>query len=194
VPCYQFLGGKYRDKIRIYADTPEPEEPTPEAYAERVLGRKEMGLTFIKFDARLQALEDTEARWWAPPPSSSTPSTRAPRAGTGQGRQDHRQGLRQAGRDRGAGARDRRLGRRPLHRPLRARLSDRERRSSSWARRWSPTAWPGWRTPCPGWTCGATSGHRCRERAHRRGEELYLWDGSAPSSRTAPSTSSTPTC
>jgi L-alanine-DL-glutamate epimerase-like enolase superfamily enzyme len=22
VPCYQFLGGKYRDKVRIYADTP----------------------------------------------------------------------------------------------------------------------------------------------------------------------------
>jgi L-alanine-DL-glutamate epimerase-like enolase superfamily enzyme len=60
VPCYQFLGGKYRDKIRIYADTPEPEEPTPEAYAQRVLGRKEMGLTFIKFDARLQTLDEVE--------------------------------------------------------------------------------------------------------------------------------------
>ncbi len=50
VPCYQFLGGKYRDKVRIYADTPQPEEASPEAYAERVMGRKEMGLTFIKFD------------------------------------------------------------------------------------------------------------------------------------------------
>jgi L-alanine-DL-glutamate epimerase-like enolase superfamily enzyme len=50
VPCYQFLGGKYRDKVRVYADTPTPEEQTPEAYAERVMGRKEMGLTFIKFD------------------------------------------------------------------------------------------------------------------------------------------------
>ena len=50
VPCYQFLGGKYRDKIRLYADTPTPSEPTPEAYVERVLGRVEMGLTFIKFD------------------------------------------------------------------------------------------------------------------------------------------------
>jgi L-alanine-DL-glutamate epimerase-like enolase superfamily enzyme len=58
IPCYQLLGGKYRDKVRLYADTPEPEQPTPEAYAERVLSRKEMGLTFIKFDARLQALED----------------------------------------------------------------------------------------------------------------------------------------
>jgi L-alanine-DL-glutamate epimerase-like enolase superfamily enzyme len=60
VPCWQFLGGKYRDQVRIYADTPEPDEPTPEAYAERALGRKKMGLTFIKFDARLQTLEDVE--------------------------------------------------------------------------------------------------------------------------------------
>lgn len=50
VPCYQFLGGKYRDSVRVYADTPTPEQHTPEAYVERVLGRKAMGLTFIKFD------------------------------------------------------------------------------------------------------------------------------------------------
>ena len=36
VPCYQFLGGKYRDQIRIYADTPQPDRaharrPTPSA-------------------------------------------------------------------------------------------------------------------------------------------------------------------
>ena len=56
VPCYQFLGGKYRDRIRLYADTPAPKEPTPEGYAERVLGRKEMGLTFIKFDVGIHVL------------------------------------------------------------------------------------------------------------------------------------------
>ncbi|HOU12633.1 MAG TPA: mandelate racemase/muconate lactonizing enzyme family protein [Anaerolineae bacterium] len=60
VPCYQFLGGKYRDKIRIYADTPEPDEPTPQAYAQRALGRKQMGLTFIKCDVRIQTLQDIE--------------------------------------------------------------------------------------------------------------------------------------
>jgi L-alanine-DL-glutamate epimerase-like enolase superfamily enzyme len=54
VPCYQFLGGKYRDKVRIYADTPEPKEPLPALYAERAMGRKKMGLTFIKFDVRLK--------------------------------------------------------------------------------------------------------------------------------------------
>ena len=29
VPCYQFLGGKYRDRVRLYADTPAPDEATP---------------------------------------------------------------------------------------------------------------------------------------------------------------------
>ncbi len=57
VPCYQFLGGKYRDRVRIYADTPTPEQPTPEAYVQRVLGRKALGLTFIKFDIRPEIWE-----------------------------------------------------------------------------------------------------------------------------------------
>jgi L-alanine-DL-glutamate epimerase-like enolase superfamily enzyme len=60
VPCYQFLGGKYRDKIRLYADTPHPDELTPEGYARRVLGRKAMGLTFIKFDVGPHMLEGIE--------------------------------------------------------------------------------------------------------------------------------------
>jgi len=58
VPCWQFLGGKYRDKVRVYADTPQPQQPTPEAYAGRVKGRAEMGLTFIKFDVGIHVLRD----------------------------------------------------------------------------------------------------------------------------------------
>jgi len=57
VPCYQFLGGKYRDKIRLYADTPHPEDTTPQGYVDRVLGRKALGMTFIKFDIGLHLLE-----------------------------------------------------------------------------------------------------------------------------------------
>ena len=58
VPCYQFLGGKYRDKVRLYADTPAPAEPTPEGYAKRVKDRLDLGLTFIKYDIRPQLFED----------------------------------------------------------------------------------------------------------------------------------------
>ncbi|MEM2905084.1 MAG: mandelate racemase/muconate lactonizing enzyme family protein [Candidatus Bathyarchaeia archaeon] len=58
VPVYQLLGGRYRDKVRIYGDTPTPEEPTPEGYAERVLERKKMGLTFIKFDLGIWILRN----------------------------------------------------------------------------------------------------------------------------------------
>ena len=50
VPCYQFLGGKYRDKVRLYADTPAPAVATLEGYAQRINERKTLGLTFIKFD------------------------------------------------------------------------------------------------------------------------------------------------
>ena len=60
VPCYQFLGGKYRDKVRLYADTPQPENPTPEGFAERIKGRLDLGLEFIKFDIQPQLFKEVE--------------------------------------------------------------------------------------------------------------------------------------
>lgn len=59
IPCYQLLGGKYRDKVRLYGDTPAPRMLTPEGYVEVVLRRKEMGLTFIKFDLPPRLFERT---------------------------------------------------------------------------------------------------------------------------------------
>ena len=52
VPCYQLLGGKYRERIRLYADTPAPSEATVDGYRRALEGRKALGLTFIKFDIR----------------------------------------------------------------------------------------------------------------------------------------------
>ena len=60
VPCYQLLGGKYREKIRIYADTPAPTDLSPEGYAQRVRDRKASGLTFIKFDVGPHLLDGYE--------------------------------------------------------------------------------------------------------------------------------------
>lgn len=48
VPVYQMLGGKYRDKVRLYADTPSTKDKT--AYAERVKQRVKAGFTFLKID------------------------------------------------------------------------------------------------------------------------------------------------
>ena len=57
VPCWQLLGGKFRDRVRVYGDTPAPRAMTPEGYVEAVLRRKALGLTFIKFDLPARLFE-----------------------------------------------------------------------------------------------------------------------------------------
>ena len=48
VPVYQMLGGRFRDKIRCYADTTE--SPDPKVYGQRLKARKEQGFTWLKMD------------------------------------------------------------------------------------------------------------------------------------------------
>lgn len=52
LPVYQLLGGKFRDKIRVYMDTAlyQSKLPGPEKFAEAALEAKEMGFSAIKFD------------------------------------------------------------------------------------------------------------------------------------------------
>lgn len=52
IPVYQLLGGKFRDKIRVYCDTAlyQFRLPTPEDFAANATEAKEMGFTGIKFD------------------------------------------------------------------------------------------------------------------------------------------------
>ena len=57
VPCHQLLGGKYRDRVRLYGDTPTPSNPTPEDFVKAVESRRARGLTFIKFDLRPSLFE-----------------------------------------------------------------------------------------------------------------------------------------
>ena len=55
VPIYQMLGGKFRDRVRIYADTEESDDP--HVFAQRLKARKEeMGLTWLKMDVGLPLL------------------------------------------------------------------------------------------------------------------------------------------
>jgi galactonate dehydratase len=52
VPVYQLLGGKFRDKIRVYCDTAlyQANLPTPKDFADAALQAKKMGFTAMKFD------------------------------------------------------------------------------------------------------------------------------------------------
>ena len=48
VPVYQMVGGKFRDRIRCYADTNESHDP--KVYGQRMKGRLDMGFTWLKMD------------------------------------------------------------------------------------------------------------------------------------------------
>ena len=56
VPIYQMLGGKFRDKIRCYADTTESDDP--KVYGERLKKRKEQGFTWLKMDLGIDLLKN----------------------------------------------------------------------------------------------------------------------------------------
>jgi len=52
VPVYQLLGGKFRDKVRVYCDTSlyQSNLPQPKDFANAALEAKKMGFNAIKFD------------------------------------------------------------------------------------------------------------------------------------------------
>ena len=57
VPIYQMLGGKFRDKIRCYADTDTSADP--KEFAARLKARKDMGFTWLKMDLGIELVEKT---------------------------------------------------------------------------------------------------------------------------------------
>jgi galactonate dehydratase len=52
VPVYQLLGGKFRDKVRVYCDTAlyRANLPTPQVFAESALDAIKLGFNALKFD------------------------------------------------------------------------------------------------------------------------------------------------
>ncbi len=58
VPCWQMLGGKFRDKIRVYSDTPFSKEPGEQG--RRLTERIERGFTYLKMDLPISLLEGIE--------------------------------------------------------------------------------------------------------------------------------------
>ena len=57
VPAWQLLGGRYRDSVRLYADTPEGDDPTQQR--ERIKYRTEtQGYTWLKMDVSINSIKD----------------------------------------------------------------------------------------------------------------------------------------
>ena len=58
VPVYQLLGGKYRDKIRMYCDTDVDGKHTGTDMGNALKKRMEMGYTFLKMDLGIELMLD----------------------------------------------------------------------------------------------------------------------------------------
>ena len=69
VPVYQMLGGRFRDKIRVYADTPQ--SPDPKVFGERLKRRVEQGFTFLKMDVGIPMLQNIPGTITAPANTSA---------------------------------------------------------------------------------------------------------------------------
>ncbi|MFN7924586.1 MAG: mandelate racemase/muconate lactonizing enzyme family protein [Bryobacteraceae bacterium] len=69
VPVYQMLGGKFRDRIRLYADTTESHDPV--VYGRRLKERMDSGFTFLKMDLGVDLVEKTAGALTRPLGTSS---------------------------------------------------------------------------------------------------------------------------
>ncbi len=56
VPVYQLLGGKYRDRVRVYCDTTISQDP--QEYAKRMQARIDKGYTALKMDIGINLLKN----------------------------------------------------------------------------------------------------------------------------------------
>ena len=146
VPCWQMLGGRFRDRVRLYADTTEAESPKEQG--ERLKARMALGHHVPEAGLRHQPAgegsrhADDAGRLQLPPePGGHAPVHR---------HRDHRQGDRLA-RRMGRDGRDRRSARRSRWPPTTTATSA-STAASSWPAPWRSTTSRGWRTWCRGST------------------------------------------
>ena len=115
VPVYQMLGGKFRDRIRCYADTTESHDP--KVYGQRLKARRDEGFTWLKMDLGVDLVaEDSRRRHRA---RGGMPVGGRPHAAHVHRHRTHRQRRRADGGLRGPGPRAGGHGRSALRRPLR---------------------------------------------------------------------------
>lgn len=81
VPAYQMVGGKFRDEIRLYADTTE--SPDPKVFGERLKKRREQGFTWLKMDLGMDLVEKTPGTVTKPLGAETRQFARVPHMFTG---------------------------------------------------------------------------------------------------------------
>jgi L-alanine-DL-glutamate epimerase-like enolase superfamily enzyme len=79
VPAYMLLGGRFRDRVRCYADTPTCTDPAE--LAEHLLARRAAGFTFLKMDLGVNLLWDIPGALIAPYGARNDKYTMHPYAG-----------------------------------------------------------------------------------------------------------------
>ena len=75
VPCWQMLGGKFRERIRLYADTPS--SPDSQVMGQRLKERRGQGYTFLKMDLGISLLRGVEGALSYPQGLGVDPSAQA---------------------------------------------------------------------------------------------------------------------
>jgi L-alanine-DL-glutamate epimerase-like enolase superfamily enzyme len=80
VPVYQLLGGKYRDRIRMYCDTDVEGRHTGTDMGRALKKRMDMGFTFLKMDLGIGILMDEKGTLTAPLGVLEEMKTHAPSA------------------------------------------------------------------------------------------------------------------
>jgi L-alanine-DL-glutamate epimerase-like enolase superfamily enzyme len=86
VPAYALAGGKFRDEVLCYADTPSVPDPTEMGH--RLLERRNRGFKFLKMDVGIDLLWDVPGALIAPPGARDTQTVMHPFTGiqvTGKG-------------------------------------------------------------------------------------------------------------
>lgn len=66
VPCWQLLGGKFRDRVRVYCDTDVEGKHSGTDMGRALKKRMEMGFTFLKMDLGIGMLIDEPGALTAP--------------------------------------------------------------------------------------------------------------------------------
>jgi L-alanine-DL-glutamate epimerase-like enolase superfamily enzyme len=79
VPAYALAGGKFRDRVLCYADTPSVADP--KEMGQRLLGRREQGFRFLKMDVGVNLLWDVPGALIAPDGAREDSTTMHPFTG-----------------------------------------------------------------------------------------------------------------